>query len=231
MKKYISIIALALGLLSTSCSEDTNGLTGITYYAVIELEGPTYMIAPAGTPFVDPGYSATMQGEDITSQVKVSTNMDTQNPKPGYYSIVYSAVNPDGFSASSQRYVLIADADDKASGFYTTTGDTNLNGSNFFGVNACSITVYGNGDGTYHISDLLGGFYAQVRGYGSAYALEGEVEIDADGNITLLDSYLAGWGDSANALTNGKLDAEAGTMSWTCDYTEYNYLFNVTIAK
>lgn len=117
MKKYISIIALALGLLSTSCSEDTNGLTGITYYAVIELEGPTYMIAPAGTPFVDPGYSATMQGEDITSQVKVSTNMDTQNPKPGYYSIVYSAVNPDGFSASSQRYVLVADADDKASGF------------------------------------------------------------------------------------------------------------------
>lgn len=222
---------MALGLLATACSEDTEGLTGVTYYAVIELDGPEYMTAPAGTPFVDPGYSATMQGEDITSQVKVTTNMDLQDPKLGYYSIAYSAVNPDGFSAAKQRYVLVADADDKASGYYTTTEATNLNGSNFFGVNACSILVYGTGKGTYIISDLLGGFYAQVRGYGDAYALKGEVEIAADGTITLVDSYLQGWGDSANALTDGKFDAATETMSWTCDYTEYNYLFNVTITK
>lgn len=231
MKKYISLIAIALGLLGSSCSKDTEGLTGVTYYPSIELDGPTYMMATAGTPFEDPGFSATMQGEDITSEVNISTNMDLQNPAPGYYSIVYSAVNPDGFAASAQRYVLVADADDKASGYYTTTEDSNLNGSNFFGVNECSILVYGNGDGTYVISDLLGGFYAQVRGYGSAYALQGEVEIADDGTITLIDSYLSGWGDSANDLTDGYFDADTETMSWTCDYTEYNYLFNVTIAK
>lgn len=40
MKKYILISAMALGLLATACSEDTEGLTGVTYYAVIELDGP-----------------------------------------------------------------------------------------------------------------------------------------------------------------------------------------------
>lgn len=226
----MTIIAVAAGLLSTSCSEDTKGLTGITYYPSIELEGEQYMQVEAGVPFVDPGYSAIMQGEDITDEVKVSSLMDFEDPQPGYYSIVYSAVNPDGFSASASRYVLVAAAGDKASGYYTTTADTNLNGSTFFGANACDVIVYGTGEGTYYISDLLGGFYAQYRGYGSAYALEGEVEIADDGTMTLLDSYLVGWADSANSLT-GSFDAESETMSWACDYTEYNYIFNVTIEK
>lgn len=50
MKKYISTIAAGLAIVAlASCSKDTEGVTGITYYPVIELEGPIYDKATAGT--------------------------------------------------------------------------------------------------------------------------------------------------------------------------------------
>ncbi len=232
MKKYISTIAVALSLLTLgACSKDTEGLTGITYYPVIELEGPINDIAVAGTPFVDPGYSASLNGEDYTSQVKITTKMDFSNPQPGYYSITYSATNADGFSASAVRNVIVAENDDAVSGYYTTNQDSyrDYNGTVFYG--GYPMIVYANGDGTYHISDLLAGWYQYRAGYGANYALEGELSIDADGNIELLDSYLIGWGDSANGLTDGKFDAAAGTIKYIVSYTDYPFLFNVTLDK
>ncbi len=223
-------VGLALVALA-SCSKDTEGLTGITYYPVIELEGPTYDMAEAGTPFVDPGYSASLNGEDYSSHVEIITRMDLNNPKPGYYSITYSATNDDGFSASATRYVLVADNDDPVSGYYTTNTDSfrDYNGVIFYG--GYPEVVYANGDGTYHISDLLAGWYQYRAGYGSAYALGGEISVDADGNIELLDSYLSAWGDSANELTDGKFDAAAGTIQYIVSYTDYPFLFNVTLNK
>lgn len=232
MKKYISTMAVGLTLLTlASCSKDTEGLTGITYYPVIELEGPINDMAVAGTPFVDPGYSASLNGEDITADVVVTSKMDFNNPQPGYYSITYSATNADGFSAAAVRNVLVAENSDAVSGYYTTNEDSfrDYNGTIYYG--GFPVTVYANGDGTYHISDLLAGWYQYRAGYGANYALEGELSIDAEGNIELLDSYLIGWGDSANGLTDGKFDKEAGTIKYIVDYTEYNMLFHVTLDK
>ena len=223
----VGLALLALG----SCSKDTEGLTGITYYPVIELEGPINDMAVAGTPFVDPGYSASLNGEDITADVTVTSKMDFSNPQPGYYSISYSATNADGFSASAVRYVLVASNDDPVSGYYTTNTDSfrDYNGTTYYG--GYPVIVYANGDSTYHISDLLAGWYAYRAGYGSAYALGGELSVDADGNIELLDSYLSGWGDSANDLTDGKFDQETGTIKYIVSYTDYPFLFNVTLDK
>lgn len=232
MKKYISILAVGLAILSLgACSKDTEGLTGITYYPVIELQGPINDMAVAGTPFVDPGYSASLNGEDYTSEVVVTTNMDLNNPKPGYYSISYSATNSDGFSATAVRYVLIASNDDPVSGYYTTNTDSfrDYNGTVYYG--GYPVIVYANGDGSYHISDLLAGWYQYRAGYGAAYALGGELSIDADGNIELLDSYLSGWGDSASGLTDGKFDKDAGTIKYIVEYTDYPFFFNVTLDK
>lgn len=225
-------MAVGLALLTiASCSKDTEGLTGITYYPVIELEGPINDIAVAGTPFTDPGYSATLNGEDITSEVTVTTKMDMSNPKPGYYSITYSATNSDGFSASAVRYVLVASNDDPVSGYYTTNRESfrDYNGTVFYG--GYPVIVYANGDGTFHISDLLAGWYQYRAGYGAQYALGGELSVAADGTIELLDSYLSGWGDSANGLTDGKFDQEAGTIKYVVSYTDYPFLFNVTLDK
>ena len=225
-------MAVGLALMTiASCSKDTEGLTGITYYPVIELDGPLNDMAVAGTPFVDPGYSASLNGEDITSDVVVSSKMDFNNPQPGYYSISYSATNEDGFSASAVRYVLVASNDDPVSGYYTTSTDSyrDYNGTLFYG--GYPEVVYANGDGTYHISDLLAGWYEYRAGYGSAYALGGNISVAADGTIELLDSYLSGWGDSANGITDGKFDKDAGTIKYIVSYTDYPFLFNVTLDK
>ena len=225
-------MAAGLALLAlASCSKDTEGLTGITYYPVLELDGPIYDQAVAGTPFVDPGYSASLNGEDYTDHVEVSTKMDLSNPKPGYYTITYSATNSDGFSASVSRYVLVSDNSDLVSGYYTTNTDSfrDYNGEVYYG--GYSEIVYANGDGTYHISDLLAGWYEYRAGYGSAYALGGDISVDADGNIELISSYLSGWGDSANWISDGKFDAESGTIKYIVSYTDYPFLFNVTLDK
>lgn len=232
MKKHISTITVGLALVAlASCSKDTEGLTGITYYPVLELDGPIYDSAVAGIPFVEPGYSASLNGEDYSSNVVVSTKMDLNNPQPGYYTITYSATNSDGFSASAVRYVLVSAPDDPVSGYYTTNTDSfrDYSGITYYG--GYSEVVYKNDNGSYHISDLLAGWYEYRAGYGSAYALGGNITVDADGNIELLDSYLSGWGDSANYLSDGKFDAAAGTIKYIVSYTDYPFLFNVTLDK
>ena len=233
MKKYLSIYAIAAMIFTlTSCSKDTEGMTSITYYPVIEIEGDIYDSATAGVAYTDPGYSATLDGEDYTSNVKVTTSLDYADPKPGYYTITYSAVNAEGFSASATRYVLVSDPNDNISGYYTSNPQSfrEYNGVTYYGA-AYMIPIYNVGGNKYHVTDLLGGWYSQRAGYGSDYNLGGEVEIDAAGKITLVESYLEGWGDSANGLTDGVADPAAGTLSWVTDYTEYNMLFHVMLSK
>ncbi len=225
-------MAAGLALLAlASCSKDTEGLTGITYYPVIELAGPIYDQAVAGTPFSDPGFSAVLNGEDYTANVEIVTNMNLSNPQPGYYAINYVATNADGFSTSATRYVLVSENSDKVSGYYTVNPGSfrDYNGTIFYG-NYPEI-VYANGDGTYHVSDLMGGWYQYRAGYGVNYAMSGDISIDADGNISLISSIVPGWGDEANYLADGKFDAEAGTISYVVSYTDYPFLFNVILDK
>lgn len=232
MKKYISILAVSLAMVSlTSCDKDTEGLTDITYYPVLEMDGPVYDKATAGQPFNDPGCTATLNGEDVSAQIEVISSLNFSSPTPGYYSIVYSVTNSDGFSASATRYVLVSDPNDPASGYYTVNTDSyrDYNGIVYFG--GYPMRVVGDGTGKYEISDLLGGWYEYRAGYGSAYALQGTVTIDADGNISLIKSYLAGWGDSANGITDGKFDAASGIITWNVSYTDYPFNFIVNATK
>ena len=80
MKKNI-FFAMMLALVSfalTSCGDkETEGLSRFTYYPLLELEGDGYMVVGKGTTFQDPGFSATLNGEDVSSQVTVSSNVNT----------------------------------------------------------------------------------------------------------------------------------------------------------
>ena len=81
------------------------------------------MIA-AGTAYNDPGAVATIGGRDVSDEIKVSTQLDFADPKPGYYTIVYSVVNSDGFAGTTSRDVIVASVGDEASGFYTVQPDS-----------------------------------------------------------------------------------------------------------
>lgn len=232
MKKNLlySMILMLATMFVTSCEKDsTEGLTFITYYPTLTLEGESIITFPKGSPYQDPGYSATLQGEDVTDQVEVSSNVNTS--QSGLYSVTYSITNEDGFAKTASRQVLVVDPNDPIENLYTTTADS-------YRMSGATQTVYGssyklyvlaNGDGTYYINDMLGGYYDQRAGYGSLYAMEGVFTVDADGTITALSGDVAGWGDSMDYVEDGKYDAATGTISWKVGYAGMD--FYVTMNK
>ena len=78
------------------------------------------------------------------------------------------------------------------------------------------ILITDNGDGSYHVNDLLGGWYQR---YGINYAMTGNIVIAADGTVSLKDSYIAGWGDSLVGLT-GSYDASTSSFTIEAEYVE-----------
>lgn len=231
MKKNFlySMILMLAAMFVTSCEDDsTAGLTRITYYPTLTLEGESFVVAAKGAAYQEPGYSATLQGEDVTDQVEVTSNVDTS--KSGLYSVTYTIVNADGFSKSATRKVLVADPNDPVEGAYYST-------ANSYRISGGKTTVYGksflvyilsNGDGTYTINDVLAGYYDQRAGYGSNYAMTADFSVAGDGTISLIDSYVPGWGDGLDSM-EGQFDAATSTITWVPVYVGME--FYITLNK
>jgi hypothetical protein len=223
MKKniYLLIILVSGLVFLGSCEKKTSSedTSRITYYVTFELDGPSLVIIPAGGTYVEPGYTA-MEGEtDVTADVDVSSDLDESTP--GYYTIVYSAINKDGFSAAVQRNVVVYDPaspDDDFSGSYITDIiRTESDGSDprpYSG--AANITKVA--QGVFYVDCLLGGTYSIGYGYGPAYAMTGYIKLEADYSITLLSSYVAGWGDGLEGFQNGEYDSGTGFLYWESIY-------------
>lgn len=225
--KYLALGAL-VALSLTSCDKDTEGVTDVTYYPVITLEGSDVLLS-LGESYVDPGYSADLGGEDVTSQVVVSDNIDTSSI--GLYKVSYTVTNPDGFSATATRNVIVYDSSvtlDMEGSYDTDMTETKYGAAkNPFSAYAAS---YGNtsqctgieftklAPGFYYCNDVFGGWYHQIRGYAERYCMTGYLSLSNDGSIDLVDSYVAGWGDSLDYLDGGYYDAENGVISYSLSY-------------
>ena len=200
MKKNVlyTMLFAVVALLVTSCGDKTSeGKSRFTYYPTIELEGDSYLVWDKGTPFVDPGYTSTMNGEDVTAEVTVSGTPDVS--KSGIYTMTYTTKkNEDGFDASATRTVVVLDPNSDVEGFYLTQPDSyrSYNGNDVQYKNAYEILVIDNGDGTLTVDDLFGGWYAQRAGYGTNYACFGYISLAEDGTVGYIDSIVPGWGDS-----------------------------------
>lgn len=230
MNKYIKLLAgLVVAGTLWSCSKDDETDPEIMYYPSIALEGSEYMYLDEGATYVEPGFTALKDGVEANSEVVVTNHID--NSKPGLYEVDYAIYNEYGYSANATRYVMVIAPGDLASGIYEVQPDSyrDYNGEVYYG--GYQIQVIGNGDGTYYIDDLLGGWYYYRAGYGFNYALQGEVTIAADGTMTLDDSHLVGWDDAANGLTDGKFDAATKKLSWVVSYTDYPFLFHVNMIR
>ena len=156
---------MAFALLAVSCEKTTEGLTGITYYPVITVNGDAGVIY-VGETYEDPGCTAIMNGEDITDQVIVTDNINNQ--VPGIYSVTYSATNEQGFSASASRTVYVA-AESGIVNLYVgemwTPKGSYLSGGTHL--------ITDNGDGTYQMDDIMGGYYCWYTypGYQAIYCI------------------------------------------------------------
>ena len=225
--KYLAIVTL-LALSLASCDKETEGLTDITYYPVITLEGGDVLMG-LGENYVDPDYTADLGGEDVTSQVVVTDNID--NSSIGVYQVSYTVTNSYGFSSTVTRNVIVYDP--TVNVYIGGTYETDMNAT-LYGTAGRTFAeyaaAYGNTDqcvgitwteiapGFYYINDLFGGWYEQIRAYGARYAMTAYVSVDNDYNIELLDSYIAGWGDSVDYIDGGIFDPETGTINYFVSY-------------
>ena len=227
--KFLYMVILAIStLIFGSCGDDsTEGLTRITYYPTIVLKGNASLVVAKGSEYVDPGYTSTMNGEDVSNLVTVSGTVNTS--KSGVYTLTYTTTkNEDGFNATKSRTVIVLNTSDPIEGVYLVDKSKSYRVSS--GVTTpygnYNILVFGNGDGTYSVDDLLGGYYYYYKGYGINYAMAGNISVDSDGKMTVLNSNLPGFGGSCG-LT-GTYDSDAKAFNFTSVYSGMTFVVSMT---
>ena len=87
--------------------EGTVGISKITYFPVLTKQGSDYVTVAAGGTFTDPGVTA----KEGTNDLAVTTSGSVDTNTPGVYTLTYSAINKDGFSASAKRTVVVYSTD------------------------------------------------------------------------------------------------------------------------
>ena len=229
--RFLLLMALAASVVSlSSCEKETEGKTRITYYPTIELQGEETVYVNKGDSYVEPGYASFLNGEDVTSQVTVVSNVDES--KSGVYTINYVTIqNEDGFDNAATRKVVVLDFDDAIEGIYVLSDDSfrDYGGTVALYGAAYEILLISNGDGTYNVSDLFAGWYDQRAGYGSNYACQAVMEISGSSvSVDPGDTFVPGWGDSIDDFHDASYSA--GTLKYQVDYAGL-MTFNVTLVK
>jgi hypothetical protein len=144
MKKSILIFYSLVTLLLVACNktdihntDEEIGVSKVTHFAVLTLNGEKFMPVVLGTPFTDPGIVAKEGSADLTYTRSGSVNPNVA----GVYTLTYTAVNKDGFPASIERTVVVYSTDSDAaandlSGTYlrTATGQVSSWSKLFPGV-------------------------------------------------------------------------------------------------
>lgn len=232
MRKYaIYLFVVVFSTLLSGCEKNitTQDQSIVTHYVTIDLKGNNsqgqYLLG-LGTPYVDPGYVAMEGDEDVTDNVKVTGEVNSN--KPGFYTLNYSAVNKDGFSKSVSRTVIVYDPNNtmEVAGDYTSDVTRRAPYDNAFSGLSVSMSKFL--PGIFHVSDLLGGYYSLGYDYGDDYAMTGYIQVNEDNSIELLSSHIKGWGDSLDGMTNGIYDPITNQITFTVMYAG-KYTFDVTL--
>jgi len=199
MNKLIYKIIPVLFVLFISCEEnDTEGVSRITFYNDIELNGAENFIVEQGASFTDPGAIASEGETDVTDKIVVSGNVNTS--VVGYYPVTYNIKNIDGFAKSITRQVFVLPTTRSKSDIYegTFTGDVST------GTHADATEITHLGNGLYHCSDFIGGRYNIGFGYGPVYKLHGYFYVNGDGlshGALVVNSVWGNWDISTPTLS------------------------------
>lgn len=217
---------MAVVTLASCGDKDSEGLSRITYYPVIELNDGSFLKLNVGDTFTDPGFVATMGSDDVSDQVSVSGSVDTSTP--GFYSISYSCVNPDGFAASATRTVMVANPNSFASAYLAKCC---LNGREDRTYSNTPIVITKKGS-NYEIDDLLGGyqFNGLNKGFDPPYDLHLEATLKLNGDNSIEVVSLGSWYfTTAVSLISGQYNPETGVIDLNLAYGANSLV--VTLAK
>ena len=111
-KIIIKFICITLGIVflqackkepSFNYPPDQVGSSKVIYFPTVAIKGERLIIIDQGTPFTDPGVTATLNGQPVTATSAVTVNSNV----PGVYNLEYVATNPEGFTASDWRTVVV----------------------------------------------------------------------------------------------------------------------------
>ncbi|MDD7317838.1 MAG: DUF5012 domain-containing protein [Prevotella sp.] len=231
MKKYflysLTLCFMMLGFVA--CSEDEEFTDSrLTYYMKFEMQGPDTLMCPVGTPYVDPGCTATLAGKDVTANIVTEGVEDVDFNKPGLYEVTYSGVGSDGFTSSVTRVVIVYDPavnEDIAGDYVTVDGTMRIKEGASSEYPGFKVKITKIAPGVFYVDDLLGGYYAQgvYPQYGDLTALKGFVWLHEDMSITGLTGFNAGFKDSFDAV-NGSYNKETGELGWTTDYAGMQFV-------
>lgn len=211
----------SLGL--TSCSKDQHTDTRVTNYIILTINGDEVVYVNAGDTYVDAGCKAEAAGQDVSDKVVTTNPVDTKVIGP--YTVTYKATNEDGFSSSANRYVYVGEplVGTVSTGSYRQTAAGAV--TKWSGYDIDMLT---DGNGKYWVEDLLGGYYEQRAGYGSAYSMKGFLQVNADNTVDLVGGGdVAGWGDHYDDFKDGKYDPATKTISYDVVYAGMD--FNVIL--
>lgn len=213
--KYIGRMICSLFFL-VSCDKETEGMSKVLHFS---LEGDETMLVTVGTSYNEPGYAITLDGVDVSGNVEIRGEVDARNV--GLYYVAYIYTNDDGVQTRLNRTVIVCDPTvetDIAGRYATVEGTYRLAGGNEVPFPGFGVNIYKIGPGFFEVSDFLGGYYHQRAGYGAAYAAKGYVQLMKDNTLKLINSSVAGWGDSLTGLQDGVYDPVTGSLSWCADY-------------
>jgi hypothetical protein len=140
----IILFTLASMVFCGACQDDeTANVSFVTSYPILKVNGGEAIAVVKGTAFADPGVVATENGQEIP--VEVSGNLDLATP--GFYKLVYTATNSDGYSASVTRLVAVTAQDVSA---------TDISGTYYRASNNRQSTVTKVSSGLYFMTDCWG---------------------------------------------------------------------------
>lgn len=115
MKLKSIILSLLVIVAMSACkkSDDFNypagtvGISKIIYYPIIKIKGDKIIPVTQGSAFTDPGATAVLNGATISYTTSKTIDATTT---PGVYTVYYTAQNPQGYSASDWRIIIVAPA-------------------------------------------------------------------------------------------------------------------------
>lgn len=226
MKNKIFYLLIALLTISLwGCEKEYDSVTRVTYFPDIAINGQTVVFSAQNATYTDQGAKSTENGKEI--QTKVVSNVNSA--AVGSYSVVYSAVNVDGFSATAQRKVIVFDTKTSTgdiSGTYS--GDVMRNGTRGYKGNPIILTKVAGTNGIYEISDWIGGFYdvGTHYQYGPDYRFVGYIQITSENKVVLLDMSNP-WGDPFSSVV-GTYDPATQKISYSAKWLTYTFVVDLT---
>ncbi len=216
----------------TSCNDDNDQLTDtrVTNYILLTVNGDEVVYVDANSTYTDEGCAAEAGGQDVTSKVQTINPVDTKTIGP--YIVTYRATNEDGFSSEAYRYVYVGSPLEGtvADGSYRQTYNGDGSPKAQVAWSGFNIEMLTDGNGLYWVEDLMGGYYEQRAGYGSRYAMNGYLQVNADNTVDMVGGGgVPGWGDAYDEFANGVFDPETNTISYCVTYAgmDFNVILNL----